>query len=172
MSPADPQKPEFQVWIIAAVIQASIAFNNHAVPVPLTTTCTDGNTAITGTFSVNIVDEPPVISALPASGTAINDGLQTTAAILSTFSVTDSDDAVTCSVRVPQNARFEVVAATSPELSKIPMPVVFNEPITFLQRITEYLEYSTLLELAAKQDDPVDRLQRSRFGTRDARQRP
>ncbi|XP_052257246.1 uncharacterized protein LOC127862243 isoform X2 [Dreissena polymorpha] len=114
MSPADPQKPEFQVWIIAAVIQASIAFNNHAVPVPLTTTCTDGNTAITGTFSVNIVDEPPVISALPASGTAINDGLQTTAAILSTFSVTDSDDAVTCSVRVPQNARFEVVAATSP----------------------------------------------------------
>ncbi|KAH3896816.1 hypothetical protein DPMN_020997, partial [Dreissena polymorpha] len=45
------------------------------------------------------------------------------------------------------------------ELSKITMPVVFNEPITFLQRITEYLEYSTLLELAAKQDDPVDRLQ-------------
>ncbi|KAH3894829.1 hypothetical protein DPMN_018988 [Dreissena polymorpha] len=66
--PADLQKPEFQVWIIAAVIQASIDFNDQAVPVPLTTTCTDGNTAITGTFSVNIVDEPPVISALPASG--------------------------------------------------------------------------------------------------------
>ena len=38
------------------------------------------------------------------------------------------------------------------------MPVVFNEPLTFLQRITEYLEYATLLETAAAQDDPVDRL--------------
>ncbi|XP_052761403.1 oxysterol-binding protein-related protein 1-like [Mya arenaria] len=44
------------------------------------------------------------------------------------------------------------------ELSKITMPVVFNEPLTFLQRITEYLEYSTLLDMAAKQDNPVDRL--------------
>ena len=44
------------------------------------------------------------------------------------------------------------------ELSKITMPVVFNEPLTFLQRITEYLEYATLLETAAAQDDPVDRL--------------
>ncbi|KAH3874059.1 hypothetical protein DPMN_037300 [Dreissena polymorpha] len=45
---------------------------------------------------------------------AINDGLQTVATILHTFSVTDSDDAVNCSVRAPQNARFEVVLATSP----------------------------------------------------------
>lgn len=44
------------------------------------------------------------------------------------------------------------------ELSKITMPVVFNEPLTFLQRITEYLEYATLLETAAAQDDPVDRM--------------
>ena len=38
------------------------------------------------------------------------------------------------------------------------MPVVFNEPLTFLQRITEYLEYATLLETAAAQDNPVDRM--------------
>ena len=44
------------------------------------------------------------------------------------------------------------------ELSKITMPVVFNEPLTFLQRITEYLEYATLLETAAAQDNPVDRM--------------
>lgn len=44
------------------------------------------------------------------------------------------------------------------ELSKITMPVVFNEPLTFLQRITEYLEYATLLETAAAQEDPVDRM--------------
>ncbi|KAH3879081.1 hypothetical protein DPMN_002982 [Dreissena polymorpha] len=56
-SPADLQKPEFQVWVSAAVTQASIDFNDQAVPLPLTITCTDGNTAITGTFNVNIVDE-------------------------------------------------------------------------------------------------------------------
>ncbi|XP_053383205.1 oxysterol-binding protein-related protein 1-like isoform X3 [Mercenaria mercenaria] len=44
------------------------------------------------------------------------------------------------------------------ELSKITMPVVFNEPLTFLQRITEYLEYSTLLNTASMQDDPADRM--------------
>lgn len=38
------------------------------------------------------------------------------------------------------------------------MPVVFNEPLTFLQRITEYLEYSTLLNIASMQEDPADRL--------------
>lgn len=44
------------------------------------------------------------------------------------------------------------------ELSKITMPVVFNEPLTFLQRMTEYMEYARLLRMAAEQDDPVERL--------------
>jgi len=35
------------------------------------------------------------------------------------------------------------------ELSKIPMPVNFNEPISFLQRLTEDMEYSELLNRAA-----------------------
>ena len=45
------------------------------------------------------------------------------------------------------------------ELSKITVPVVFNEPLSFLQRISEYLEYAKLLEQANLSDDPVERLQ-------------
>lgn len=44
------------------------------------------------------------------------------------------------------------------ELSKITMPAVFNEPLTFLQRMTEYMEYARLLRMAAEQDDPIERL--------------
>ncbi|KAJ8979884.1 hypothetical protein NQ317_017507 [Molorchus minor] len=45
------------------------------------------------------------------------------------------------------------------ELSKITMPVVFNEPLSFLQRMAEYMEYSYLLRIAAAQEDPVARMQ-------------
>ncbi|XP_066247528.1 oxysterol-binding protein-related protein 2 [Euwallacea similis] len=44
------------------------------------------------------------------------------------------------------------------ELSKITMPVVFNEPLSFLQRMAEYMEYAHLLRIAAQQEDPVSRL--------------
>lgn len=44
------------------------------------------------------------------------------------------------------------------ELSKITMPVVFNEPLSFLQRMTEYMEYARLLRMASEQDDPVERM--------------
>uniref|UniRef100_A0A1I8FSC3 Oxysterol-binding protein n=1 Tax=Macrostomum lignano TaxID=282301 RepID=A0A1I8FSC3_9PLAT len=39
------------------------------------------------------------------------------------------------------------------------MPISFNEPLSFLQRVTEYLEYSKLLFQAARSDDPVQRLE-------------
>ncbi|XP_074656432.1 oxysterol-binding protein-related protein 1-like isoform X2 [Tubulanus polymorphus] len=45
------------------------------------------------------------------------------------------------------------------ELSKITMPVIFNEPLSFLQRITEYLEYAKLLKQANDCDDPVERME-------------
>lgn len=45
------------------------------------------------------------------------------------------------------------------ELSKITMPVVFNEPLSFLQRMAEYMEYSHLLRLASEQEDPAKRMQ-------------
>lgn len=38
------------------------------------------------------------------------------------------------------------------------MPVIFNEPLSFLQRMTEYMEYARLLHIAAEQEDPVDRM--------------
>uniref|UniRef100_A0AC35TZ35 PH domain-containing protein n=1 Tax=Rhabditophanes sp. KR3021 TaxID=114890 RepID=A0AC35TZ35_9BILA len=39
------------------------------------------------------------------------------------------------------------------ELSKIPMPVNFNEPISYLQRITEDLEYANLFDEASHLDN-------------------
>lgn len=39
------------------------------------------------------------------------------------------------------------------------MPIVFNEPMSFLQRITEYMEYAHLLTLANNCDDVVSRME-------------
>lgn len=45
------------------------------------------------------------------------------------------------------------------ELSKITMPVVFNEPLTMLQRACEGIQYSYLLNMADLSDDPAERLE-------------
>uniref|UniRef100_A0A1I7ZDC3 Oxysterol-binding protein n=1 Tax=Steinernema glaseri TaxID=37863 RepID=A0A1I7ZDC3_9BILA len=44
------------------------------------------------------------------------------------------------------------------ELSKIPMPVNFNEPLSVLQRITEDLEYAFLLDRAAEKTDTLEQM--------------
>ncbi|XP_014340658.1 oxysterol-binding protein 1 isoform X2 [Latimeria chalumnae] len=44
------------------------------------------------------------------------------------------------------------------ELSKIPMPVNFNEPLSMLQRLTEDLEYHELLDKAAKCENSLEQL--------------
>lgn len=44
------------------------------------------------------------------------------------------------------------------DLSKIPMPVNFNEPISMLQRLTEDYEYTELLDKAASCTDPCEQL--------------
>ncbi|XP_055700325.1 oxysterol-binding protein 1 isoform X1 [Phlebotomus papatasi] len=44
------------------------------------------------------------------------------------------------------------------ELSKIPMPVNFNEPLSMLQRLTEDYEYADLLDKAAQCEDPCEQL--------------
>ncbi|KAH3896465.1 hypothetical protein DPMN_020642 [Dreissena polymorpha] len=100
---------------------ASIDFNDPPVSLTLTIKCTDRNVLndITGTFNVNIVDSPPVFTALPATGTNIFDGLKHATETLHTFSVTDSDDAVNCSARVPENALFEVIAGVASKSSII-----------------------------------------------------
>ncbi|XP_053252341.1 oxysterol-binding protein-related protein 1 isoform X4 [Podarcis raffonei] len=45
------------------------------------------------------------------------------------------------------------------ELSKITMPVIFNEPLSFLQRLTEYMEHTYLIHKASSLLDPVERMQ-------------
>ncbi|KAM4623204.1 oxysterol-binding protein-related protein 2 isoform 1-T3 [Discoglossus pictus] len=45
------------------------------------------------------------------------------------------------------------------ELSKITMPIVFNEPLSFLQRITEYMENTYLIDKACACSDPLLRMQ-------------
>ncbi|KAM9621878.1 oxysterol-binding protein 2 isoform 2-T2 [Trichechus inunguis] len=44
------------------------------------------------------------------------------------------------------------------ELSKIPMPVNFNEPLSMLQRLTEDLEYHHLLDKAVNCTNPVEQM--------------
>ncbi|CAH2093744.1 unnamed protein product [Euphydryas editha] len=44
------------------------------------------------------------------------------------------------------------------ELSKIPIPVNFSEPLSMLQRLTEDYEYSSVLDQAAKFGDPAQQL--------------
>ncbi|KAF0990884.1 hypothetical protein HZS_865, partial [Henneguya salminicola] len=41
------------------------------------------------------------------------------------------------------------------DLSKVPLPVNFNEPLSMLQRVTESLEYSELLDKASTVDCPL-----------------
>ncbi|XP_060080421.1 oxysterol-binding protein 1-like isoform X2 [Ylistrum balloti] len=44
------------------------------------------------------------------------------------------------------------------ELSKIPMPVNFNEPLSMLQRLTEDFEYSSILDKAGACEDSAEQL--------------
>ncbi|XP_029308589.1 oxysterol-binding protein-related protein 1-like isoform X2 [Cottoperca gobio] len=44
------------------------------------------------------------------------------------------------------------------ELSKIAMPVVFNEPLSFLQRLSEYMEHTYLIHQANAATDSVERM--------------
>ncbi|XP_029001379.1 oxysterol-binding protein-related protein 1 isoform X2 [Betta splendens] len=44
------------------------------------------------------------------------------------------------------------------ELSKITMPVIFNEPLSFLQRLTEYMEHTYLIQQANASSDSAERM--------------
>ncbi|KAG2458112.1 OSBL1 protein, partial [Polypterus senegalus] len=45
------------------------------------------------------------------------------------------------------------------ELSKITMPVIFNEPLSFLQRLTEYMEHTYLIHKANASSNSIERMQ-------------
>ncbi|XP_039972538.1 oxysterol-binding protein-related protein 6-like [Xiphias gladius] len=44
------------------------------------------------------------------------------------------------------------------DLSRVSMPVALNEPLSLLQRLSEELEYSELLDIANQIDDPYERM--------------
>ncbi|KAJ7992937.1 hypothetical protein DPEC_G00267250 [Dallia pectoralis] len=44
------------------------------------------------------------------------------------------------------------------ELSKITMPVIFNEPLSFLQRLTEYMEHTYLIHQANDSSNSIERM--------------
>lgn len=46
------------------------------------------------------------------------------------------------------------------DLSRVSMPVALNEPLNLLQRVSEELEYSELLDVANRTDDPYQRMVR------------
>lgn len=48
------------------------------------------------------------------------------------------------------------------DLSRVSMPVALNEPLSLLQRVSEELEYSELLDIANHTDDPFERMVRAR----------
>lgn len=49
------------------------------------------------------------------------------------------------------------------DLSRVSMPVALNEPLSLLQRLSEELEYSELLDIANNTDDPYQRMVSSVF---------
>ncbi|KAK2110287.1 hypothetical protein P7K49_010033 [Saguinus oedipus] len=68
----------------------------------------------------------------------------------------------------PGSVRKAVVTSVSSpsfqELSKITMPIAFNEPLSFLQRITEYMEHVYLIHRASCQPQPLERMQSQALG--------
>lgn len=50
------------------------------------------------------------------------------------------------------------------ELSKIAMPVVFNEPLSFLQRLSEYMEHTHLIQQANATTDSIERMKVNHVG--------
>lgn len=45
------------------------------------------------------------------------------------------------------------------DLTKITMPILLNEPLSFLQRLAEYVEYAILLNEAGQLEDPIERME-------------
>ncbi|VIO92582.1 Uncharacterized protein BM_BM8299 [Brugia malayi] len=66
--------------------------------------------------------------------------------------------------QIPQRKKTEMSLwsllknALGKELYKIPLPVNFNEPLSFIQRLTECLEYSNLIDKAAKIQNSADQM--------------
>lgn len=56
------------------------------------------------------------------------------------------------------NVNIYFIYFITQELSKIAMPVIFNEPLSFLQRLTEYMEHTYLIHQANASTDSIQRM--------------
>ena len=64
------------------------------------------------------------------------------------------------STQIPPLSLWNIIKnAWGKDLTRIPIPVNFSEPISMLQRLAEDLEYADLLYLASVAEDPLMRLQ-------------
>ncbi|KAJ0032223.1 hypothetical protein NQD34_002304 [Periophthalmus magnuspinnatus] len=76
----------------------------------------------------------------------------------------DDEDSVMTSLPAPMFSRndFSIWSilrnCIGMELSKITMPVIFNEPLSFLQRLTEYMEHTYLIQQANSTQNSIERM--------------
>jgi hypothetical protein len=90
-----------------------------------------------------------------------------TASKLSTNSAAEDDELYPVRTKLPvhqpDKSNFNLWShlknCIGKELSKISMPVQWNEPLSFLQRLSEYVSYGYLLNTATKSEDAETRLQ-------------
>lgn len=76
------------------------------------------------------------------------------------YSETRRNKVLVESTRIPPISIWNIVKnAIGKDLTRIPIPVNFSEPISMLQRLCEDLEYADLLYMASISKDPLLRLQ-------------
>jgi len=126
-------------------------------PVPAATTTTSTNSSASSSMSFK--------SALGEAGAA----MATTPVINTNGHPDDSSPAeeysacrTTLPVAQPEKSELNLWSflkqCIGKELTKITMPVQWNEPISLLQRVAEYMNYAYLLKMAAAQKDAEARL--------------
>ncbi|KAG9279499.1 oxysterol-binding protein-related protein 7-like [Astyanax mexicanus] len=136
----------------------------------------DANEVIVSeSLSENEASDESGLSDVTTSNSEPEDGHAHTAAVNMKYRASVSS-AVDVSPTVPKNmGRRTVLPAHSADnshigilsilynnigkdLSRVSMPVALNEPVNFLQRVSEELEYSQLLDIANQIDDPYQRM--------------
>ena len=103
----------------------------------------------------------------PASPMKITSNNDMTESKLSANSATEDDEIYPVRTKLPvmqpDKSNFNLWShlknCIGKELSKISMPVQWNEPLSFLQRLSEYMNYGYLLNTAASSKDAEIRLQ-------------
>ncbi|KAH3870245.1 hypothetical protein DPMN_033427 [Dreissena polymorpha] len=90
--------PAYELWLKAG----SASTLNHDVTAveSMTITCSDGTDQITSSYKVDISDAAPVLTNFAGTSGPLGD--------LSPFTVTDQDDAISCSINAPESAKFGI----------------------------------------------------------------